>query len=83
MNTHFRRNEKSNTDWKIDEILPNNYNNLVPPTVNNTPVVVDVGISILNFRSIKEKSLVSFDFNSVFQIFNKYSALTFFVIGFN
>ncbi|XP_054168604.1 glycine receptor subunit beta-like [Oppia nitens] len=45
------------TNWKMDEILPTNYNYLIAPVVNNTPIDVEVVVSILSFRSIKEKSL--------------------------
>ncbi|CAG2118615.1 unnamed protein product, partial [Medioppia subpectinata] len=45
------------TNWKMDEILPSNYNYLVAPVVNNTAVQIDVSLSLLSFRSIKEKSL--------------------------
>ncbi|XP_054157579.1 glycine receptor subunit alpha-1-like [Oppia nitens] len=41
----------------VDRLLPRNYDPLLPPKLNGNPVNVDVKISILNIRSIKETEL--------------------------
>ncbi|CAG2175241.1 unnamed protein product, partial [Oppiella nova] len=46
----------------VDRLLPKYYDPLMPPKLDGNPVKVDVKISILNIRSIKETELYWSDY---------------------
>lgn len=42
------------SQWRVQDIIPKNYNNQQPPVFDGQPVSVDISLSILTFRKISE-----------------------------